>query len=91
MHYVRNLWMLKDAITAGIFHPVCKCVFVHFTSLPDVCRWCGVKGVNSRWGKDTETAIRAGVLKGMEYEISGYIMAMKHKYPELLVFFNGRG
>ena len=36
-------------------------------------------------GKDTETAIRAGVLKGMEYEISGYIVAMKHKYPELLV------
>ncbi len=40
-------------------------------------------------GKDTETAIRAGVVKGMEYEISGYIEAMKHKYPELLVFLTG--
>ncbi len=40
-------------------------------------------------GKDTETAIRAGVLKGIEYEISGYIMALKHKYPELLVFLTG--
>ncbi len=40
-------------------------------------------------GKDTDTAIRAGVLKGMEYEISGYIVAMKHKYPELLVFLTG--
>ncbi len=40
-------------------------------------------------GKDTETAIRAGVLKGMEYEIVGYIEAMKHKYPELLVFLTG--
>ena len=40
-------------------------------------------------GRDTETAIRAGVLKGMEYEISGYIEAMKHKYPELLVFLTG--
>ena len=40
-------------------------------------------------GRDTETAIRAGVLKGMEYEISGYITAMKHKYPELLVFLTG--
>ena len=40
-------------------------------------------------GKDTETAIRAGVVKGMEYEISGYIAAMKHKYPELLVFLTG--
>ncbi|MEG1564889.1 MAG: pantothenate kinase, partial [Bacteroides sp.] len=40
-------------------------------------------------GKDTDTAIRAGVIKGMEYEISGYITAMKHKYPELLVFLTG--
>ncbi len=40
-------------------------------------------------GKDTDTAIRAGVLKGVEYEISGYIAAMKHKYPELLVFLTG--
>ena len=40
-------------------------------------------------GKDTETAIRAGVKKGIEYEISGYITAMKHKYPELLVFLTG--
>lgn len=40
-------------------------------------------------GKDTETAIRSGVLKGIEYEISGYIMALKHKYPELLVFLTG--
>ncbi|MDY5239260.1 type III pantothenate kinase [Bacteroides helcogenes] len=40
-------------------------------------------------GKDTDTAIRAGVLKGIEYEMAGYIMAMKHKYPELLVFLTG--
>ena len=40
-------------------------------------------------GKDTETAIRAGVLKGMGYEIEGYIREMKHKYPELLVFLTG--
>ena len=40
-------------------------------------------------GKDTDTAIRAGVLKGIEYEISGYVTAMKHKYPELLVFLTG--
>lgn len=40
-------------------------------------------------GRDTETAIRGGVLKGMEYEISGYIASMKHKYPQLLVFLTG--
>ena len=46
-------------------------------------------GRNLPMGKDTDTAIRAGVLKGMEYEISGYIVTMKHKYPELLVFLTG--
>ncbi len=40
-------------------------------------------------GEDTETAIRAGVIKGIEFEISGYITSLKHKYPELLVFLTG--
>ncbi len=40
-------------------------------------------------GKDTDTAIRAGVLSGMKFEIEGYISRMKHKYPELLVFLTG--
>ena len=40
-------------------------------------------------GKNTDTAMRAGVLKGIEYEIEGYIRMMRHKYPELLVFLTG--
>ncbi len=40
-------------------------------------------------GYDTETAMRAGVVKGMEYEIQGYIMDLRRKYPELLVFLTG--
>ncbi len=40
-------------------------------------------------GKDTETAIRSGVIKGIEHEIKGYIMSLKYKYPELLVFLTG--
>ena len=47
------------------------------------------KGRKLSLGKDTDTAIRAGVWKGIEYEIAGYITAMKHKYPELLVFLTG--
>ncbi|MCD8184331.1 MAG: type III pantothenate kinase [Bacteroides sp.] len=53
--------------------------------LPQVTR----EGRRLPMGKDTDTAIREGVLKGMEYEISGYIVAMKHKYPKLLVFLTG--
>ena len=40
-------------------------------------------------GYDTETAIRSGVLRGMKYEIEGYIKSMKAKYPHLLVFLTG--
>ncbi|NDW13250.1 type III pantothenate kinase [Bacteroides sp. 214] len=40
-------------------------------------------------GHNTDTAIRAGVLKGIEYEIQGYITTLKRKYPDLLVFLTG--
>lgn len=40
-------------------------------------------------GYDTETAIRSGVLRGMKYEIEGYIRSMRKKYPHLLVFLTG--
>ncbi len=40
-------------------------------------------------GYDTFTAIRGGVLRGIEYEIKGYIDAYRKNYPELLVFLTG--
>lgn len=40
-------------------------------------------------GKDTETAIRSGVMQGIKYEMEGYITSMKYKYPELLIFLTG--
>lgn len=40
-------------------------------------------------GFNTETAIRAGVIKGVEFEIQGYISMMQKKYPDLLVFLTG--
>ncbi len=47
------------------------------------------KGDMPEFGYSTETAIRAGVVKGMEYEIAGYIRNMQKKYPDLLVFLTG--
>ena len=47
------------------------------------------EGERVSMGKNTDTAIREGELKGIEHEISGYIMAMKHKYAEVLVFLTG--
>ena len=46
-------------------------------------------GANPLYGKTTETAIRSGVIHGIEYEISGYIEQQQKKYPELLVFLTG--
>ena len=40
-------------------------------------------------GYDTATAIRSGVLRGMKYEIEGYIKSMRSKFPHLLVFLTG--
>ncbi|MBR6031924.1 MAG: type III pantothenate kinase [Bacteroidaceae bacterium] len=40
-------------------------------------------------GYDTETAIRSGVLRGMKYEIEGYIKSMRAKFPNLEVFLTG--
>ncbi len=49
------------------------------------------KGEVPDMGFDTETAIRSGVLKGIKYEIEGYINAFVKKYPSLLVFLTGGG
>ena len=40
-------------------------------------------------GYNTETAIRSGVLRGMKYEIEGYIKSMRSKFPHLEVFLTG--
>lgn len=41
------------------------------------------------FGKDTETAIRCGVIRGVNYEIEQFISQMLLKYPNLLVFLTG--
>ena len=68
-----SLLMLPDAIMAETFRRACKCAsraLHEFTGrLPLVVR----EGRRLPLGKDTDTAMREGVLKGMEYEISGYI------------------
>ncbi|MBQ0141832.1 MAG: type III pantothenate kinase [Prevotellaceae bacterium] len=42
-----------------------------------------------KFGTDTETAIRCGVMRGIEYEISQFISEMSKKFPKLLVFLTG--
>lgn len=42
-------------------------------------------------GNTTETAIREGVLQGVDKEIEGYIHEYIQKYPDLLVFLTGGG
>ena len=40
-------------------------------------------------GTSTETAILAGVVNGIVYEMDGYINEFRNKYPGLLVFLTG--
>ena len=40
-------------------------------------------------GVSTETAIQAGVVKGIIYEMDGYIDELKARYPNLFVFLTG--
>ena len=58
----------------------------HFTSkLPKV----SPEGETPHYGQTTETAIRAGVMRGIEFEIEGYIRQLQKKYPPLFVFLTG--
>ena len=41
------------------------------------------------YGQSTDTAIRSGVIRGIEHEINGYIKELQKKYPSLLVFLTG--
>ena len=47
------------------------------------------EGVVPGMGFDTETAIRSGVLRGMKYEIEGYIKSLRSKFLHLEVFLTG--
>ena len=47
------------------------------------------EGIRTPLGVNTESAIREGVIKGIEFEIEGYINSLKMSYPGLLVFLTG--
>ncbi len=49
----------------------------------------GKEGRRVDVGETTETAIREGVLQGVDYEIEGYIHQFTLKYPKLFVFLTG--
>lgn len=49
----------------------------------------GPEGEVKRMGQTTEEAIRAGVIRGVEFEILGYVNEMSLQYPKLLVFLTG--
>lgn len=47
------------------------------------------EGETPAYGQTTETAIRSGVIHGIEFELEGYISCFWKKYPELFVFLTG--
>ena len=80
----------KDAIYWG--GNISPGIYTRFKSLSACCDKLPLiekSGDLPEMGYNTETAIRAGVIKGIEYEIKGYISQMHEKYPDLLVFLTG--
>lgn len=49
----------------------------------------GVEGDTPALGYNTETAIRSGVVRGIRYEIDGYVSELREKYPTVLIFLTG--
>lgn len=47
------------------------------------------KGDTPLLGGSTETAIRSGVMRGLVYEIEGYIRDFLLKYPDLFIYLTG--
>lgn len=66
-------------------HARLRAIGDYFPRLPHV----EAEGDTPELGYDTETAIRAGAIKGMKHEIEGYIAAFRKKYADLLVFLTG--
>lgn len=62
-----------------------KALHEHTARLPLVNR----RGEHPSFGHDTETAIRSGVVNGIQYEIEGYIRYFMDKYPHLFVYLTG--
>lgn len=67
-------------------------IYTRFKALSACCDQLPLidkEGDNPDFGYSTDTAIRAGVIKGMEFEIAGYITLLQKKCPDLLVFLTG--
>lgn len=57
----------------------------HTARLPEL----NAEGAPPRWGTDTASAIRAGVLRGVQHEMEGFINEFIEIYPWLLIFLTG--
>ncbi len=57
----------------------------HTARLPQV----RAEGETPRMGHDTDTALRAGVLRGLQYEVEGYIHYINNNYKSSRVILTG--
>ena len=73
----------------GNISPGMEMRFKALHSFTDKLPYVAVSGETPLYGNSTETAIRAGVIRGIEHEICGYIQQLQKNYPSLLVFLTG--
>ena len=79
----------KGQYQGGNISPGMRMRLKALSSFTDKLPKISPKGELYALGQTTETAIRAGVIHGIEFEISGYIKDLRKKHPDLLVFLTG--
>lgn len=79
----------KSQYRGGNISPGMRMRFKALNVFTDKLPKISAKGEIPLYGQTTETAIRAGVIRGIELEMSGYIQLLQKNYPGLLVFLTG--
>ena len=75
---------LGGNIAPGLLMRFCS-MHEHTARLPLV----SADGERLSLGRDTETALRAGALKGIEYEIEGYVKDLHNRFGQVKVVLTG--
>lgn len=83
-------YLSADAVfSGGNIAPGISMRFRALSQFTDALPLISTEGEVKRMGDTTENAIRSGVIRGVHYEISGYIDEFQKKEPTLLVFLTG--
>ena len=83
------LLMPQETTSEETFRQALKCDWKRCTTAPPACHGLKPTETPPDIGHDTETAIRAGVVRGIGYELQGCIRHWQKRHPDLRIFLTG--